>query len=126
MANEDLKTQLDSAIKNFTKNRITILEQAAKDGGQAAVKKTNEKFDELKAAYTDLLKNDLKKTDDQFKKLIADAGAQITKLDQSITKLDKSLFGTMLDDTILQVKKVNGTDKAVADVKKTDDKTKKA
>lgn len=85
---EQLKASLNNAITAFNSNRAKILQLAFNAGGQEAVSGLEQKYDDLRQAYFDILKKQLNQNNAQYLQLITSANSEAAKLTTSINQLN--------------------------------------
>lgn len=85
---EELKVTLRKAIDDLTDNLGAIKRLAFKNGGREAVDRINQRLEELRNAYFEILKSELDKNHDNYLLLIEKTNSEGVKLNESVKKLN--------------------------------------
>lgn len=84
---EELKAELDGAIRAFNRRRSELLQKALAEGGDAAVAQLEAQHDALRDAFFDLLKRQLDRNNERFAELTTAASSEAEKLRKAIDSL---------------------------------------
>jgi hypothetical protein len=85
-----LKLELSHAIEAFNAKRVAILEKAFAEGGDDAVAILENKYDDLRGAFLDILQRELDRNHARYVELTAEAKTQTEQLQASIDSLDRT------------------------------------
>lgn len=84
---ENLKEQLARSISDLSLNRAALTQKAFEEGGNEAVERLQDEYDDLRDAYRSLLAADLDRNNHRYADLLAEASEEVSRLRQSVGSL---------------------------------------
>jgi hypothetical protein len=94
-ATDDLKAQLDDAIRVFNVKRVALLQSAFDKGGDDQVMQLESEYDALRDSYFEIISRELDENNHRYDQLVSDATDAAKDLNKSISSVGE--VATVID-----------------------------
>jgi hypothetical protein len=94
-ATEELKKELDDAIRVFNLKRVALLQSAFERGGDDQVMQLESEYDALRDSYFELVSRELDENNHRYDQLVSDATDATRDLSKSISTVGE--VATVID-----------------------------